>query len=132
MSAFLFLQVSGQFGVFTGGVNTYTLVASFDVYTHALGAAVLGALLLQYITLSRKYDLLWRFWVPFQVAVVGAAWELIELIITWFGLLPPTQMWATIENSIQDVFVDFLGVCAVSFLYELMEENKAGSRGVPP
>jgi len=122
LAVFSFVQVTGQLGVFTGGINTYAVVSSFDVYTHALGAAVFGAILLKFISLGR-FDRLWRAWIPFQIAVIGSLWELVELVITWFGLMPPTQMWATIENSIQDVFIDFLGVCAVSFLYELTQEE---------
>ncbi|MGQ9543699.1 MAG: hypothetical protein ACUVTM_06425 [Candidatus Bathyarchaeia archaeon] len=118
---FTFLQVAGQTGLFTGGINTYTVIASFDIYTHALGAATLGAVLLQFVNLG-KYDETWRVWIPFQTAIVGTLWEIVELIITWFRIMPPEQMYATVENSVQDVFIDFLGVCATSFLYEMVEK----------
>jgi len=121
--AFLFVQVSGQLGIFTCGVNAYIVVSSFDVYTHALGAAVFGAVLLHFISLPGRLDRLWRAWIPFQVAVIGALWELVELIIVWFGLMTPTQMWATIENSVQDIFIDLLGACTISFLYEVIMEK---------
>ncbi|GEM_PF-1790861 len=117
---FATIQITGQLGIFTGGINTYTVVETFDIYAHASGAAALGAVLLQFVRLPGRYDLFWRAWIPFQVAVIGVIWETVELAITWFGLLPPEQMWATVENSVQDVFVDFLGVCSISFLYELV------------
>ncbi|MBS7650962.1 hypothetical protein KEJ35_06405 [Candidatus Bathyarchaeota archaeon] len=117
---FITIQVCGQLGIFTGGSNAYTAISSFDIYTHALGSAALGAFMLTTISLGR-YDRSWRVWIPFQVAIIGTIWELVELTVTWLRLLPPQQMWATVENSVQDIFIDFLGVCTVSFLYELSE-----------
>ncbi|MEM3526937.1 MAG: hypothetical protein QXI59_01225 [Candidatus Bathyarchaeia archaeon] len=119
-SIFIIMQVTGQLGIFTGGMNTYTAISSFDIYTHALGSAALGAVMLTSISLGR-YDRSWRVWIPFQVATIGTLWELAELTVTWLGLLPPQQISATVENSIQDIFIDFLGVCSISFLYELSE-----------
>jgi hypothetical protein len=116
------MQVGGQLGVFTGGSNAYTAIPSFDIYTHALGSATLGAIILNLISLGR-YDRSWRVWIPFQVATIGTLWEITELTVTWLKLLPPNQMWATVENSVQDIFIDFLGVCAISFLYELIEDR---------
>ncbi|MBS7626717.1 hypothetical protein KEJ51_06755, partial [Candidatus Bathyarchaeota archaeon] len=78
--------------------------------------------MLAFISLGR-YDMSWRVWIPFQVATVGTLWELAELTVTWLGLLPPQQISATIENSIQDIFIDLLGVCSISFLYELSEDR---------
>jgi len=123
--SFIFVQISAQYGIFTDGINVYTLYVTFDTYPHILGNAALFAVILSLVTFPKKYDK-WRYWVPFQFAIM-VIWELIELIITWFALLPPSQMYANVENSIFDVVIGVLTLFMVDFFYEIVMEQGRGS-----
>lgn len=114
----LFLQVGGQFGLFSGGKNAYTIYAEWDTLTHMVWAFAIGATILRFITLPEYLDK-WRYWIPLIMFVVIVAWEGVELTITWLHLMPPEQMWTTPSNSFKDIVVGFLSTCTICFLWEV-------------
>jgi hypothetical protein len=120
---FLFFQVGGQIGVFTNGVNAYTVWSEYDTLTHMLGSFALTSVLIKIITLPEHVDE-WKIYVPIIMLASETIWEIVELIITWYRILPPTQMFATPSNSFKDVVIGFLATCTTCFLYQIYEESK--------
>lgn len=112
-------QIMAQLGVFTGGINSYTAIQTLDVYLHILWNAMIFAVVLEFVKFRTKWDL-WILWFPFQI-LIATVYELIELIITWFVLLPPSVMVATLENSLLDIVIAVLTLFTINFIYERWE-----------
>jgi hypothetical protein len=103
------------------GVNLYNVYVHFDSYMHFWGNVALSMLPLNFQIFSPARDR-WRYWFPIQI-ILATSWEIIEVIVTVFRLLPPELLSTTVENSIHDVFIAVLSVFFVNFLYEQFVEH---------
>jgi hypothetical protein len=115
-------QIGGQYGLFTGGINAYTVYTEYDTITHTVWEMALTGLILTFLTLPAYLDL-WRYWIPILSFIKTLIWELIELCVTWFHLLPPDAMFATGWNSMKDVVIGILATCTMCFIYDLEVER---------
>lgn len=113
-------QIAAQLGVFTRGINSYTAIQTLDVYLHILWNAMIFSVVLEFVKFRTKWDL-WILWFPFQI-LIATVYEFIELIITWFVLLPPEVMVAALENSLLDIVIAVLTLFTINFIYERWEE----------
>lgn len=118
----LFTQIGGNLGWFSGGKNAYSVYPEYDVITHTIWEMTLTGTILALLSLPVYLDL-WRYWIPILSFIKTVIWELIELTITWFHLLPPDVMVATGWNSFKDVVIGILATCTMCFLWEMEVEE---------
>lgn len=119
VALFIILQFPAQWLLDKNYYNTYT---TFDSYMHLWGNVALAMIPLNFRIFSVARDR-WRYWFPLQI-VLATTWEIIEVIVTIFHLIPPEILSTTIENSIHDVLIAVLSVFMVNFIYEQAVERR--------
>jgi hypothetical protein len=115
---FVIVQFPAQWLLSKNYYNTYV---TFDSYMHLWGNVALAMIPLSFKILRDERDR-WRYWFPLQITL-AASWEIIEVIVTVFHLMPPEILSTTVENSLHDVMIAVLSVFLVNFIYEQVVEQ---------
>ena len=116
---FIIVQFPAQWLLSKNYYNTYV---TFDSYMHLWGNVALAMIPLNFAIFKNELDR-WRYWFPLQI-VLAISWEIIEIIVTVFHLMPPAILSTTVENSIHDVLIAVLSVFMVNFIYEQAVERR--------
>jgi len=127
VALFIFTQFPAQWLLSKNYYNTYT---TFDSYMHLWGNVALAMIPLNFNIFKNEWNR-WRYWFPLQI-ILATTWEIIEIIVTLFHLMPPAILSTTVENSIHDVLIAVLSVFMVNFIYEQAVECRNLSDNYSP